>query len=52
MAGWRQLRRSLRVKAAEVAVWGACTAKVRRGVDGGVRRPPSQWRRGGAPARG
>jgi hypothetical protein len=38
MAGSRWLRRYLRVKAAGVAVWGACTAKVRRGVGGSVRR--------------
>jgi hypothetical protein len=39
MAGLRRLRHSLRVMAAGVAVWGACTANVRRGVGGGVRRP-------------
>jgi hypothetical protein len=43
--------RSLRTKAAGSG-YGWWHGRVRRGMSSGVRRPPSQWRRGGAPASG
>jgi hypothetical protein len=43
--------RSLRTKAAGSG-YGRWHGQVRRGMGSGVRRPPGQWRRGGAPASG